>query len=173
MEPLTEHRSLNSPVVYGFLHLVKAPAGRDGALTAALAEYCGQHELLLGAVFVERTAPAQGERSAAFSGLLDVLALPDTYGVVLPAASHLGPRTLATARSTRLTEAGIRILLLRPRSRGRGPVPIFPPLPKRSRRDRVREVRARHEHSDWQAWPDADDPEQPTGTAEDQQLEES
>ncbi|WP_405003210.1 hypothetical protein [Kitasatospora purpeofusca] len=119
MEPLTEHRPFNGPVVYGFLHLVKTAAGRDSALTAALTEYCRQHELLLGAVFTERTAPDQDERSAAFTGLLDVLALPDTYGVVLPAATHLGPRALATARRKRLAEAGTRVLLLRPPSRGR------------------------------------------------------
>ncbi|TQF04583.1 hypothetical protein E6W39_23075 [Kitasatospora acidiphila] len=119
MEPLTEHRPLNGPVVYGFLHLVKASAGRGSALTAALTEYCRQHELLLGAIFTERTAPAQGERSAAFVGLLDVLALPDTYGVVLPAASHLGPRAVATARRKRLAEADTRVLLLRPPGRAR------------------------------------------------------
>ena len=113
MEPLTEHRPLNNPVVYGFLHLFKAPVGRDSALTAALTEYCHQHELLLGAVFTERAAPDQGERSTAFTGLLDVLALPDTYGVVLPTASHLGPRQVAAARRKRLADAGARVLLLR------------------------------------------------------------
>ncbi|MYS22233.1 hypothetical protein GA0115240_139214 [Streptomyces sp. DvalAA-14] len=124
MELLTEHRPVNGPVVYGFLHLAKAPAGRAGALTSALTEYCRWHELVLGAVFIEHTAPDETElhepgRSAAFTGLLDVLALPDTYGVVLPAASHLGPRTLAAARRLRLAETGTRVLLLRPPSRGR------------------------------------------------------
>jgi hypothetical protein len=124
MDQLTEHRLINAPVVYGFLYLVRAPAARANALTAALTEYCRRHELLLGAVFTECTAPAatapdEPARSAAFTGLLDVLALPDTYGVVLPAASHLGPRPLAAARRIRLAEAGTRILLLRPPNRGR------------------------------------------------------
>ena len=119
MDPLTEHRPLNAPVVYGFLHLVKTPARRDSALTAALTEYCRQHELLLGAVFTERAAPDQGERSAAFAGLLDVLALPDTYGLVLPAATHLGPRQVAAARRKRLADAGTRVLLIRPPNQGR------------------------------------------------------
>ncbi|MFC4035064.1 hypothetical protein ACFO3J_26855 [Streptomyces polygonati] len=124
MELLTEHRPVDGPVVYGFLHLVKTPAGRAGALTAALTEYCRWHELLLGAVFTERTtpnetAPDEPGCSAAFTGLLDALALPDTYGVVLPAASHLGPRALAAARRIRLAEAGTRVLLLRPPRRGR------------------------------------------------------
>ena len=119
MEPLTEHRLLNGPVVYGFLHLVKAPAGRVSALTSAVTEYCRQHELLLGAVFTERAAPDLDERSAAFTGLLDVLVLPDTYGVVLPAATHLGPRRVAAARRKRLADTGARVLLLRPPNQAR------------------------------------------------------
>lgn len=124
MELLTEHRPINGPVVYGFLHLAKAPAGRADALTAALADYCRRHELLLGAVFTERASPDANALddpgpSAAFTGLLDVLALPDSYGVVMPTASHLGPRPVATARRRRLAEAGTRVLLLRTPHRGR------------------------------------------------------
>lgn len=124
MELLTEHRPVNGPLVYGFLHLVKTTAGRATALTAALTDYCRLHELLLGAVFTERVAPDEtppGEpaRSAAFTALLDVLALPGVYGVVLPAASHLGPRAVAAARHIQLAEAGTRVLLLRPPNRSR------------------------------------------------------
>ncbi|WP_395369758.1 ATP-binding protein [Streptomyces tubercidicus] len=54
---------------------------------ASLAEYCRSHELVLSGLFTERSAT---NGSGAFTGLLDVLALPDTYGVVAPAASHLG-----------------------------------------------------------------------------------
>jgi hypothetical protein len=53
------------------------------------------------------------------------------------------------------------------------PVSTFPSLPKRIRGDRVREARARHETGDWQAWPDADEPEQTAGTADDQWRDES
>ncbi|WP_181799404.1 hypothetical protein [Kitasatospora acidiphila] len=53
------------------------------------------------------------------------------------------------------------------------PIPNFPPLPKRIRGDRVREARARHETGGWQAWPDADVPEPPTATSDDQQRDES
>ncbi|MFJ2259602.1 hypothetical protein ACIOKD_14910 [Streptomyces sp. NPDC087844] len=80
MEPLTEHRSVNGPVVYGFLRLVNVPA-REIALSASLAEYCRQHEVLLSGVFTDRTATG-GPASASFTGLMDVLVLPDAYGVV-------------------------------------------------------------------------------------------
>ncbi|WP_162824224.1 hypothetical protein [Peterkaempfera bronchialis] len=112
MEPLTEHRPLHSPVVYGFLHLVRAPVSRHAALAQALAEYCRRHELLLAGVFTERHRPEDAS-SPAFTGLLDVLAMSGTYGVVLPTASHLGPRPVVRARSDRIAAAGTRLLLVR------------------------------------------------------------
>ncbi|SOE11626.1 hypothetical protein SAMN06272775_2617 [Streptomyces sp. 2323.1] len=122
MESLTEHRRVSGPVVYGFLRLLRVSAARQGALMASLAEYCRSHELLLSGVFTERSA-ATG--SAAFTGLLDVLALPDTYGVVAPAASHLGTKPIAGERQKRIETAGARLLLVRglrgPRPSGHGP----------------------------------------------------
>jgi hypothetical protein len=112
MEPLTEHRPVNRPVVYGFLRLVRVSQARQDALVATLAEYCRSHELQLSGVFTDRDGAA-GSASAAFTGLLDVLALPDVYGVVAPAMSHLGPQAIATERGRRIEEAGSRLLLVR------------------------------------------------------------
>ncbi|WP_406247485.1 hypothetical protein OG944_20950 [Streptomyces anulatus] len=118
MEPLTEHRLVSGPVVYGFLRLVRVSEARQEALVASLSEYCRNHELELSGVFTEREA---GPGSAAFTGLLDVLALPDVYGVLAPAASHLGPRAIAAERGRRIEAVGSRLLLVR-RSR-----PACPP----------------------------------------------
>ncbi|MEV5199127.1 hypothetical protein [Streptomyces sp. NPDC053720] len=112
MEPLTEHRLVSGPVVYGFLRLVRASEARQVALVASLTEYCRSHELELSGVFTERKAGA-GPGSAAFSGLLDVLALPDVYGVLAPAASHLGPKAIAAERGRRIKAVGSRLLLVR------------------------------------------------------------
>lgn len=38
MEPLTEHRRVSGPVVFGFLRLVQVSAARQEALMASLAE---------------------------------------------------------------------------------------------------------------------------------------
>ncbi|WP_344946049.1 hypothetical protein [Sphaerisporangium flaviroseum] len=122
MEPLTEHRGVSDLIVYGFLQLVRTSAARQEALTASLSEYCRQHELLLSGVFIERSAYIT---SAAFTGLLDALALPGIYGVVLPAASHLGRKAIAAERERRIDAAGARLLLIRrtptPRLAGRSP----------------------------------------------------
>ncbi|MFI6874948.1 ATP-binding protein [Streptomyces sp. NPDC050400] len=111
MEPLTEHREINGPLVYGFLRLVGVSAARHTALAASLTAYCRGHELQLAAVFTDRES--SGPDSAAFTGLLDVLALPDAYGVIAPAMSHLGPKTIAAERARRIRTAGSRLLLVR------------------------------------------------------------
>ncbi|MFE7028883.1 hypothetical protein ACFU9Y_01150 [Streptomyces sp. NPDC057621] len=112
MESLTEQRPVNNPVVYGFLRLAGVSAARHKALAGALAEYCRSHELQLSGVFTDRDAAA-GATSAAFTGLLDVLALPDVYGVIAPALSHLGPKAIAAERGRRIEKAGSRLLLVR------------------------------------------------------------
>ncbi|MFE5851737.1 hypothetical protein ACFQ61_00720 [Streptomyces sp. NPDC056500] len=112
MKPLTEHRQVSGPVVYGFLRLVRVSQARQDALVASLAEYCRSHELQLSGVFTDRAASA-GPASAAFTGLLDVLALPDVYGVITPAMAHLGPKAIAAERGRRIEAVGSRLLLVR------------------------------------------------------------
>ncbi|MFE4796366.1 hypothetical protein ACFRFL_14920 [Streptomyces sp. NPDC056708] len=111
MEPLTELRPVNGPVVYGYLRLVRASPSRHAALAASLTEYCRQHELRLSGLFTERCGPGSG--TPAFDGLLDALELPDTYGVVIPTTSHLGPRAAAAERERRIERTGTRLLLVR------------------------------------------------------------
>ncbi|MFF9147194.1 hypothetical protein ACF1BN_20280 [Streptomyces sp. NPDC014861] len=111
MEPVTEHRRVSGPVVYGFLRLVRVSPARQVALHDALVEYCRRHEFALHGVFVERASG--GHRAAAFTGLLDVLELPGAYGVVLPSRAHLGPKAVAVSRQERITASGARLLLVR------------------------------------------------------------
>lgn len=111
MEPLTEHRLVSGPVVYGFLRLAHVTRARQEALATSLVEYCRSHELQLSGLFTDRDSA--GPASAAFTGLLDVLALPDVYGVVAPAMSHLGPKAIAAERGRQIESAGARLLLVR------------------------------------------------------------
>ncbi|MFJ9085852.1 hypothetical protein ACIRL3_25860 [Streptomyces sp. NPDC102384] len=112
MQPLTENRPVSGLAVYGLLRLVRVSQARQDALVSSLAEYCRSHELQLSGVFTDRDTTA-GPESAAFTGLLDVLALPEVYGVLAPAMSHLGPKAIATARKRRIEAAGSRLLLVR------------------------------------------------------------
>lgn len=106
---LTEQRGVDNVMVYGFLRATVASPLRQQALLIALAHYCDRHELLLAGTFTERSRYC----SAAFTGLLDALALPSAYGVVLPAPTHLGTRRLAEVRRKRLVAVGARLHFVR------------------------------------------------------------
>jgi hypothetical protein len=110
MEPITEHRQVPGPVVYGCHHMTAPSRGRRAALTRALAGYCDQHELVLAAVFTDSggdSMPAPG-----FAGLLDAITATASYGVVMPTRSHLGTGQAAGQRSAAITGTGRRLMLV-------------------------------------------------------------
>jgi len=110
-ELITERRSVAFPRVFAYLRHVSGSPARHAALVECLAEYCWQHELALCGVFTDRlTADV---RSPAFVGLLDALEIPGTYGAVVPALSHLGPRRVAAARRQQMGATGTRLLVVR------------------------------------------------------------
>lgn len=84
-EPLTELRPVTGPRVFGYLRHIAGSAARHTALAGCLTEYCRSHELTLCGVFTDRE-PAVVIRAPAFVGLLDVLELPDAYGVLQSAS---------------------------------------------------------------------------------------
>ncbi|QIB44572.1 hypothetical protein [Streptomyces aureoverticillatus] len=113
-EPLTEHRPVLGPHVYGYLRHGRGRPSRRLALAESLSLYCSRHELTLCGVFTDADLTTRDVGSAAFTGVLDVLALPDTYGLVIPARSHLGPRRVAAARERRLVGLDVRLMMVRP-----------------------------------------------------------
>ncbi|MFD5253292.1 hypothetical protein ACFWM5_10720 [Streptomyces bobili] len=121
-EPITERRPLAGPHVFGYLRHITSGVARHAALADCLAEYCRRHELTLCGVFTDREATT-AVRSPAFVGLLDSLELPDTYGAVIPARSHLGSRRIAAERERQIIALSPRLLVVRrtasrPRSGG-------------------------------------------------------
>jgi hypothetical protein len=110
---ITERRPIAFPQVFGYLRHVTGGLPRHTALVDCLTEYCDRHELTLCGVFTERDATVI-IRSPAFVGLLDALELPDAYGAVVPALSHLGPKGLITERKRQMTAAGARLIVVRP-----------------------------------------------------------
>lgn len=111
-ELITERRPVAFPQVFGYLrHATRNPA-RHSALVSCLTEYCRRHELALCGVFIDRDTTA-AIRSPAFVGLVDALELPDTYGAVIPALNHLGPKGLSAERRRRITAAGARLIVVR------------------------------------------------------------
>ncbi|SHI08488.1 hypothetical protein [Streptomyces sp. 3214.6] len=110
---ITERRSVAFPQVFGYLRHVTGGMSRHTALVDCLTEYCDRHELTLCGVFTDRDATVI-IRSPAFVGLLDALELPETYGAVVPAPSHLGPKGLGTERKRQITATRARLIVVRP-----------------------------------------------------------
>ncbi|MCF4122062.1 hypothetical protein L1785_13850 [Antribacter sp. KLBMP9083] len=108
MESLTEQHEVSGPVVYGYLRLPNLPAAKQHALTTAMNHYCADHELVLGGLFREISATPE----AAFAGLLQALRAHRSYGVVVPAANHLGTKDIAAARRRLIDATGARLLLM-------------------------------------------------------------
>ncbi|WP_405733296.1 hypothetical protein OG885_19770 [Streptomyces sp. NBC_00028] len=125
-EIITELRPVTGPLVFGYLRQITGGAARHAALTGCLSEYCRRHELTLCGVFTDRE-PAVALRSPAFVGLLDALGLPDTYGVVIPALGHLGPKPVAAERKRRITTTGARLITVRSTRQAAGGAPPFHP----------------------------------------------
>jgi hypothetical protein len=113
MERITERHPVPGPVVYGYLRVPASHNKRRQALSRALAVYCEEHELLLSGVFTDRGEPAV--MSPAFAGLLGVLALDGSYGVVTPARSHLGVRGIGVQRADLIAQTSRRLMVLRGR----------------------------------------------------------
>lgn len=111
-ELITERRRVAFPQVFGYLRHVTGGLVRHAALVDCLTDYCRRHELALCGVFTDRDATV-AIRSPAFVGLVDALELPDTYGAVVPALSHLGPRGIGTERKRQITATGARLIVVR------------------------------------------------------------
>ncbi|MER6082354.1 hypothetical protein [Streptomyces sp. NPDC001833] len=112
-EVITERRHVAFPRVFGYLRHISGGLARHAALVDCLTEYCRRHELTLGGVFTDRDATV-AIRSAAFVGLVDALQLPDTYGALVPALSHLGPKGIGAERRRQITATSTRLLVVRP-----------------------------------------------------------
>jgi hypothetical protein len=108
MDPLTEQHTVNWPIVCGYLRLAGLSTAKQRALTTAINQYCIDHELVLGGFFREdRASP-----DLAFAGLLQALTTRRMYGVIVPAAAHLGPKDLALNRRRKIDAAGAQLLLM-------------------------------------------------------------
>lgn len=115
---ITERRQVPGPVVYGYLLLTAACRTRRAVLSRALAEFCDQHELALAAVFTDvgdDTVQAPG-----FTGLLDVLTMEPSYGVVIPTRAHLGHGRAAGSRLAVIAATGRRLMLIREKTSATG-----------------------------------------------------
>ncbi|XVV08046.1 recombinase family protein [Actinosynnema sp. CA-248983] len=77
------------PLVYGYL-LAESPDELEiAAWRREIRHFCRTQGFVLANVFVDRGALADTVQRPGLSGLLDVLTMPDVYGVVVPSTDHL------------------------------------------------------------------------------------
>jgi hypothetical protein len=115
---IAEQRPGNYPVVYGYLRLASRSIARRKALVSALVCYCREHELSLGGLFTDYLPPAE-DMTIGFTGVLDVLAMADTYGVVVPTVTHLGRGEAGLQRKQKIARTGSQLLIMRERRSAR------------------------------------------------------
>lgn len=113
-EPVTELRRCEWPIVYGYLRLHAPNQARRDSLHTVLSTYCVHHELRLATVFSDHDATLDS-RDAGFVGLLDVLELDGTYGVVIPSRGHLGRARVAPERIAEIARTKTRLMVVRER----------------------------------------------------------
>jgi hypothetical protein len=92
------------PLVYGYLRSATYRPLYAEACQRALARYCLREKLLLSEVFIDHGAPADLVVRPGFTGLCDVLKLPDSFAAVMIKAEHLS----TDMRITRLLAEQIR-----------------------------------------------------------------
>ncbi|PRY40513.1 recombinase family protein [Umezawaea tangerina] len=77
------------PVVYGYLRLEEPDNDQIAMLCKELSSYCAEAGFLLASVFVDREVPGKQVKRPGFAGVIDVLDLASSHGVVVPHLDHL------------------------------------------------------------------------------------
>lgn len=82
-------RAQEARVVFGYLRAEVVDELEIALWRIEIKAYCRQNDLRLVTVFVDRGVPGDQLARPGLDGLLDVLLLPDTFGVVVPDIGHL------------------------------------------------------------------------------------
>lgn len=84
-------------VVWGYLHTEQADEIEIAALRHEIAAFCRAHDLKLVGVRIDRWLSTDQVVRPGFSALLEVLELPESYGVVVPHLDRLSEEENARA----------------------------------------------------------------------------
>lgn len=92
-EPATASPAPSNPQsIYGYLRTDEPNEEQVSSWRAELGAFCRDNGLRLLMVFCDRGSDGSEIARPGFAGLLDVLALPESVGVVVPDLDHLSPR---------------------------------------------------------------------------------
>ena len=88
-EPTRRVMQNEGPLVYGYLLAGTPDEIQIGLWRKEIGYFCRGHGYRLALVFVDRGVPHDHVTRPGFTGLLDVLALEGSHGVVVPNIEHL------------------------------------------------------------------------------------
>ncbi|WP_158840551.1 recombinase family protein [Saccharothrix deserti] len=93
MQPAKKQQPLlsmdTSKVVYGYLLAEEPDELEIVAWQREIRHFCRTHGLVLANIFVDRGQLGDTVQRPGLAGLLDVLAMPETFGFVVPSEDHL------------------------------------------------------------------------------------
>jgi hypothetical protein len=108
--------SASRPLVYGYLRSATYRPLHIEACRRSLERYCRKEKLLLCGVFTDHDIPADRVIRPGFTGLCDVLRLPDSFAAVMINTEHLSSDSrIVTLLGEQVRSTGARLLFVRSR----------------------------------------------------------
>lgn len=124
--PRFREDSRDHALVYGYARLSSKRASHVQACRRVLVGFCGQERLRLSGMFIDQDTAHEQIQRPGFSGLCDVLRLPDSFAAVVVDADHLSPDAeTAVALVGRIRSTGARLLTVRATTAGALRTPRF------------------------------------------------
>ena len=109
--------SASRPLVYGYVRSATYRPLYVEACRRTLERYCHKEKLSLCGVFSDHGVPADRVVRPGFTGLCDVLRLPDSFAAVMVRAEHLSSdERIAKLLAEQVRATGARLLFARPHS---------------------------------------------------------
>lgn len=95
----------NRPMVYGYVLATKPNERVIAKRHEEIALFCIRQDLRLEVIFTDRDVSDEATVRPGLTGLLDVLAFPDTHGVVVTSLDDLSSKATTRAQVYRLIKA--------------------------------------------------------------------
>lgn len=110
---MAAHREPNNRTVYGYIRAEEPDETEIALLREEMADYCTKHGYRLASICYDRGADGLEQAGPGFTAALDVLALPTSFGLLVPALGHLSTDQVIRAALTRLVHrTGAKLLVM-------------------------------------------------------------
>lgn len=110
---MTAQAEPNHRIVYGYIRAEDPDEAEIALLKEEMVRYCTLHEYRLASICCDRGADGREQARPGFTAALDALALPTSFGLLVPALGHLSTDQVIRAALTRLVRrTGATLLVM-------------------------------------------------------------